>query len=353
MAPMNGMYVAMVVFVLLTARAPVFAQFEQIVVDDSRPIYKAMGIVEALCKCVIGPDHDKFAYQIGLRDCLTVGGRRAGLKTAHLAVKLCARARQWLSRVQAQDGGFRLTIVPESISVSYNAPMLDHHVFFTGEPVVVAVKLMNHTREEFIPRDKPPLADHIIRTAEARHTPDAGGASLPVVTWSRVGLPRHHLDGTSPIPPRNYAEMRWFLTSEPIGGSLSPGIYDVSVRYRLRPDHELSGKVVVEVREPKTRADQLDALLHSAIRARWDGQFSEAERLLNQLLAVNQVSAVAYTQLAAVFAATRNCAAARHAIDQALAIITSGADSEHVRFRTSYSLDDWVSGLRQSRSSCK
>lgn len=261
-----------------------------------------------------------------------------------------------ISGVQTQEG-FRVSIVPESIAVSYNAPVADHHVFFVGEPVRVAIKLINHTRETFAPREERPLADQIVRIARARsaEAPRAGAtpSSAPAVGWSRFEFPRHAHDGTSPIPARNYAEMRWNLTSAQDGGSLPPGLYDVSARYPLRPDHELSARVVVEVRQPQTRADQLDALMHAAIRTRWDGQFFEAERLLKQLLGLNPVSAAAYAELVAVYKGTRNCAAAQAALEQALGIIERGADRDSAEFSNQYGLEDWAAGLRGERQSCR
>ena len=260
-----------------------------------------------------------------------------------------------MSQLKAQDGGFRLTVVPESIDVSYNVPVVDHHLFFTGEPVRVTVKLINHTREEFTPRDKRPLADQIIKTVQTRQTPkrDGGPVTVPAVGWSRIGLPRHSYDGTSPIPARNYAEMRWSLASGPQDTLLPPGIYDVTVRYSLRPDHELNEKVAIEVREPQTRADQMDALLHKAIRARWDADLSGAERYLKQLLGLNPVSAAAYNELAAVYLGMGNCAASQAAVDQTITLIQNRADRESFVFSNSFALNDWLAGLRTARQSCR
>ena len=260
-----------------------------------------------------------------------------------------------LSWAHAQDDGFRLSIVPESIDVSYNASKPDHHVFFAGEPVLVAIRLINQTREEFVPRDQRPLADLIVKNVQVRQSVPHPGATEapPMVGWSLFSLPRHPHDGTSPVPSRNYAEMRWSLSAAENGTPLPPGAYEVSARYTLRPDHELSARVVVEVREPQTRADQLDALMHAAIRARWDGQFPEAERLLKQLLGLNPVSAVAYAELAAVYKGTSNCAASQAAAVQALAIVERGADRESTLFASRYALEDFAAGLRGSRLSCK
>jgi hypothetical protein len=74
---------------------------------------------------------------------------------------------------------------------------------------------------------------------------------------------------------------------------------------------------------------------------------------LKQLLGLNPVSASAYAELAAVYQGTRNCAAARTAIDQALGIIERSADRESIVFANKYALEDWAAGLRGPRQSCQ
>ena len=86
-------------------------------------------------------------------------------------------------------------------------------------------------------------------------------------------------------------------------------------------------------RVPKSRADQMDSFLHTAIRARWDGDLHETHAALKSLFALNSVSANGYAQLGALYVASRDCDAARKAYDQAAAIIESGSDHESVRAR--------------------
>jgi hypothetical protein len=238
-----------------------------------------------------------------------------------VSVVVCAPV--WNPIATAQDdGGVRLVILPESIALTYNGPT-SSDVFFPNEPVRVGLKLLNHTKSEFTWPARQPLHQLIALTLRPR-----GQQQPPDLVWSRIDLPRHVFDGTSPIPPENYAEMRWSVEA-PVSGTLAPGIYNVTARLRLQGRRELAAEETLEVRVPSSRADQMDALLHAAIRARWDNNLQAARTALDSLLQLNPVSASAYAELGATYIAARDCAAARKSLDQAISIIEAGTDKEN------------------------
>jgi Flp pilus assembly protein TadD len=97
----------------------------------------------------------------------------------------------------------------------------------------------------------------------------------------------------------------------------------------------------------------MDALLHAAIRARWDNNLQAARTALDSLLQLNPVSASAYAELGATYIAARDCAAARKSLDQAISIIEAGTDKENPRFGQPPLLRHWVGGLQSASLSCK
>jgi hypothetical protein len=240
--------------------------------------------------------------------------------------------------VGQDNGGFRLVVLPHSIGLAYTPPT-GTYVFFVGEPVPVAIRLLNHTTDELSLTPDRSLERQVTKTLRRRGEQQA----LPGVEWPRIES-YHLFDGTSTVPGDNYAEVRYSLTAQ--GRSLQPGVYEVSALYPLRPGFNLTAKETIEVRVPESRSDQMDMLLHTAIRARWDGDLQGAHAALTSLLALNPVSANGYAELGAVFVASRDCVAARKAYDQAVAIIESGSDRENARARNHASLSDWAHTLK-------
>ena len=247
--------------------------------------------------------------------------------------------------VGQDNGGIRLVVLPESIGLSYTPPT-GTHVFFVGEPVRVALRLLNHSRNELALTPERSLERQVTKSLRRRGEQQA----LSGVEWLRTTESRHLFDGTSPVPADNYAEARWALSAQDV--SLQPGVYEVNARYPLRPGLDLTAKETIEVRLPQSRADQMDMLLHTSIRARWEGDIQGAHAALKALLALNPVSAIGYAELGAVLVASRDCAAARKAYDQAIGIIRSRSDRESPRFRHPALLEDWAANLRVAGQRC-
>jgi hypothetical protein len=249
--------------------------------------------------------------------------------------------------VKAQDrGGVRLVAVPEAIALTYNPPS-PNYVFYVGDSVDVAVRLINHTEQELSLPAGRTLEQQITKVVRPSLQQKAAADAL----WLRDDIARHPFDGTSSIPPNNYAEIRWSLSSS-ASGTLAPGIYEVNVSFPLRPGHELTDRKTVEVRVPSSRADQMDSLLHKAIRARFDNRLRESQQLLNTLLGMSPQSSAAYTQLGSVFVAAGDCAAARDAFDKAIAIVQAGSDRENFSFGHPAMLRELEPGLRLAKRSC-
>jgi tetratricopeptide (TPR) repeat protein len=264
-----------------------------------------------------------------------------------------------LSSITAQrEGGIGLVVIPESIDLMYQESAPNEYVFYSDEPVNIAIRLLN---QQDVALSLP--AGQSLEQAVTRNVRAAGAATaaapLDDVTWTKRQTAQYRLDGTEPVPPGQHAELSWTLTRSSAQGMV-PGRYEVRVELPIaierggqRRDVLLSDSKTVEIRRAVNRADRLDALLHAGIRHRWNKRFQEARQAFAEVLALNPNSAGAYAELGAISKGEGDCPRAISEYNRALEIIAARADRESPLFSQAYALSDWTAGLRKSVASCK
>lgn len=137
-----------------------------------------------------------------------------------------------------------------------------------------------------------------------------------------------------------------------------PGIYALSVsidrRFALAEsvNQLLHSERLVGVRAIESRADMMNHASHMAIWATLAKDFNAARRWLRELLVVNPVSAVAYTQMGNVAEAQGLCKEAVANWEKALQILAADSDTEARELGRS-GREDSLSSLKRKIGRCQ
>jgi hypothetical protein len=145
------------------------------------------------------------------------------------------------------------------------------------------------------------------------------------------------------------------------GGTLPPGLYIVTgslaptvLKNRsVQGNDALSVERTVEIRAVETPTDELNVLFGSAVRARRNGDTARAKALVEELIRRAPNSPIAHAEMAAIFKAQRDCAAAKASYQRAVSLAQTGVASDDRILRNRHAVDEWTTELSLAAAACR
>jgi tetratricopeptide (TPR) repeat protein len=262
----------------------------------------------------------------------------------------------------------QLSLLPESFGAVYREGLHPEilHWIYPDEPIVVQVTLSNRSGESIdLPRqprewfEAAPI--QLIEKVPGQKTEAASSAparelSGRLLQRSRVG-PTSLTSGLLRLGTGSSETVRLeFDRTESF--DVRPGIYALSVSIVRRfavaesVNQLLHSERLVGVRAIESRADMMNHASHMAIWATFAKDFNAARRWLRELLVVNPVSTVAYTQMGNVAEAQGLCKEAIANWEKALQLLTANSDTEARELGTS-GREDSLSSLKRKIGRCR
>jgi hypothetical protein len=224
-------------------------------------------------------------------------------------------------------------------------------VFFTGEPIDITLTLVNATSNPIRPVPSWPSTARLdlIRT----------GGSAPAIS---IRTPTSAASAPGDDPIQAHASKGFeFRLSPSTSGSLHPGTYELKASLPLSSlpgqsatsNDALRATKVFEVREPETQIDHLNHWHHLAVRARWAGDFEQAKKWLDAIIAERPNSPTPYSELGAVFSRERDCASAKKAYERAAALAEAGGGGDDRIIQSPMAVEEWTAEMRAAAIRCR
>jgi tetratricopeptide (TPR) repeat protein len=247
---------------------------------------------------------------------------------------------------QSRDEFLRFNVAVDSIELAYPlaAEGGPRSVFFEGEPVTLRFQVWNNTSESVELENGAAGWYGVSLRTEARKLNDE---AVKLATRILGRLPRSGEDPPRQalVLPTNGVDEVAAELRQSSGGPLPIGLYRVAANLaptafsarsmaRLRHlRHRLSAEDDFVVVPVASRTDQMNFLLHMAVRCNLGDDTTQATVWLERLLAVNPSSIPAFAQLGAVARRLGDCPRAIAHWTQARQLLEARADPENVVYR--------------------
>uniref|UniRef100_A0A7C3PGW1 Tetratricopeptide repeat protein n=1 Tax=Oscillatoriales cyanobacterium SpSt-418 TaxID=2282169 RepID=A0A7C3PGW1_9CYAN len=269
---------------------------------------------------------------------------------------------QQREELSISDVGF--SVMGRTISLAYGRTQDQaYNVFFSDEPIIFEVSLSNGTNQLVPISSKDGRWSNFISVTLYKDSVliPSNEATLMSVTPEIKSPPNSQtVRDLSLLYPREQIQTDARLK---LRGSvrLPVGIYKLELWLnpsRLGdkfpyPNRKIPAIISFEVREVKSRADQLDYYMRQAIRSRWNKEYERALEFLNKMLALNRNSIPAHIELGRLHCDQGKVEEAVRLFEKAIKIIETNADPEHYIVSMRTNPDDAIGFLKGLIHLCK